>query len=399
MTAAQLAQSPASRNSLIVSEQTYLYIPSDPERIEPTVELLREKAVMCGVCSESRDAKLVMALHEALTNSVVHGNLEVPSHLKETGDDSFIRLLAERASDPRYAERVVDIYVDFDGVECTWTFTDQGPGFDYEAILARLTSEDPDLLLASGRGILMMHSLMDRLEYDDGGRTVRLTMKAESGRERRSHPRFSSNRATRVAPIRTDGSIDWDAAYDAVALDISQGGVSLLQRQMHEGGRILIAIPGQEKPVYIPAEVRHCRTLDDDMVELGCKFQLDLPAIPSVGDANEVADVLGKYLEHLESVHQQQHAQRAYPRVPFTERIAIHEDATGLEHCGFCRDLSRGGVSFLAKAKIAGMVTAEFTPPSAPAPLRVRTEIVRCTKLQEGFYDIGGKFISLVKSA
>ncbi len=59
----------------IAAEQTCLHIPSQPEWIAPTVEYLKNKAILCGACHESRANKLILALHEALTNSIVHGNL------------------------------------------------------------------------------------------------------------------------------------------------------------------------------------------------------------------------------------------------------------------------------------------------------------------------------------
>src|SRR5205085_7136906 len=84
----------------VVSERTRLRIPSRPECIPAFVELLKEKARLCGACHESRAGKLVLALHEALANAIVHGNLALSSELKERDDDAFARTLAERAAHP-----------------------------------------------------------------------------------------------------------------------------------------------------------------------------------------------------------------------------------------------------------------------------------------------------------
>src|SRR5262249_55510978 len=138
----------------VVGERSHLVIPSLPNWIEPTVEYLRQKAVLCGACQESRSGKLLIALHEAVTNAVVHGNLGVSSELKEQGNTAFAEALAQRAADPAYAERVVDILVEFEADVCRWIITDQGNGFDIERVLARCMSDDPEVLLSSGRGIL-----------------------------------------------------------------------------------------------------------------------------------------------------------------------------------------------------------------------------------------------------
>src|SRR5690242_19357716 len=115
-------QSP-SLPAAVAAEQTYLQIPSHPEWIAPTVEYLREKAVLCGACHPSRAHKLTLALHEALTNSVIHGNLELPSELKEESGNSFAEALAARAADPRFGQRPVEMRVDYDGACCRWTLT------------------------------------------------------------------------------------------------------------------------------------------------------------------------------------------------------------------------------------------------------------------------------------
>src|SRR5437660_9743486 len=104
--------------SLVLTEQMQLCLPSRPDWIEATVEFLRRKAVLCGACEESRAGKLMVALHEALSNAIVHGNLELSSELKEQGDNSFAEALAHRVSDPRLAERVVDVVMDYDGDGC-----------------------------------------------------------------------------------------------------------------------------------------------------------------------------------------------------------------------------------------------------------------------------------------
>src|SRR5947208_11431792 len=121
----------------IASEQIHLCLPSRPDWIEACAEYLRQRAVLSGACQESRSGKLLVALHEAISNAVVHGNLELSSELKERGDNAFAEALAARAADPRFASRTVDVLVDYDGERCRWVITDQGKGFDAERKLGR----------------------------------------------------------------------------------------------------------------------------------------------------------------------------------------------------------------------------------------------------------------------
>ena len=75
------------------------------------------------------------------------------------------------------AGRVVDIAGCFDGKVCEWIFTDQGKGFDVDAVLARCLSDDADMMFSSGRGILLMKAFVDDVRFELGGRRVMLTLK------------------------------------------------------------------------------------------------------------------------------------------------------------------------------------------------------------------------------
>src|SRR5262245_18012783 len=89
--------------------QIRLRVPSRLEWIEPTVDFLRRQAVSCGACLEAHAGKLALALHEALNNSVVHGNLEVSSELMERSNNAFAEALAQRSADPTFSARLVNV--------------------------------------------------------------------------------------------------------------------------------------------------------------------------------------------------------------------------------------------------------------------------------------------------
>src|SRR5947208_1986731 len=137
-----LTETPSLANR-VVTERTRLTIPSLPNWISPTVDYLHDRALSSGACKPSRSRKLLVALHEAITNAVVHGNLEVDSALKEQGPDTFAEALARNASNEALHSRVVEIIVDLDDDRCRWIITDQGKGFDVERVLKRCTSDDP----------------------------------------------------------------------------------------------------------------------------------------------------------------------------------------------------------------------------------------------------------------
>jgi anti-sigma regulatory factor (Ser/Thr protein kinase) len=380
--------------SLVQTDHTHLRLPSRPDWIEPTVEYLRARAVLCGACHESRAGKLLVALHEALSNAIVHGNLGVSSALKEQGD-SFAHALASRAADPRFAGRCVDVIVDYDGERCQWLIADEGEGFDVDAVLQRLESCDPEVLLASGRGILMMRSFLDRVHYEDGGRRCVLTMQRASGSERRGSSRLPANRPIHAVPIRSDGTVDWEAAYEAVSKNLSEDGVGLLQARLAATDRILIALATGGPPLYVPVEVRHCRPLGGNLFEVGCRFDSRAPAPAETGPREQAQQAIDSLLARLAAEQVAGDERRAHPRVVYTERVEVHLPGGAAPLAGFARDLSRGGLAFITTLPLPLRECVIRLPHHGEPPLGVRAEVVRCALVQEGFYDVGACFVGL----
>jgi anti-sigma regulatory factor (Ser/Thr protein kinase) len=187
-------------SSAALVDHYHLRIPSKPEWIAPTIDYLMDRAARCGAVQPSRAMKVRLALNEALTNSIIHGNLGISSKLKEESDSAFARAVAARCSDPSYAMRPVDIHVSYDGQRIRWVMTDQGEGFDVGAVLARLDEGSMDPLRPSGRGLMMMRAFLDELHYEEQGRRAILVLHRSSGSEKRKQPRWPSTAASAWRP-------------------------------------------------------------------------------------------------------------------------------------------------------------------------------------------------------
>lgn len=380
-------------NGSVLSERSCLRIPSRPEWIPSTIDFLKQKAQLCGVCQASRAGKLALALHEAITNAVVHGNLELSSDLKERDDDAFARALAERASNPHFTSRSVLIDVDYDGESCRWSFTDEGPGFDFQRYLNR--EPDPEaMFLSSGRGILLMKAFVDEVEYEQGGRKVTLTLRHSSGVEKRKRARQTLHQRVQVAPIRTDGSVDWQRVHDAVAHDVSETGVGLLQAQLATTDRVLLGVEVEGRTLYIPAQLRHCRAVGEGMVEVGCRFLTQQEPLPRIDDRPNVEDAIDRLLEERR-MPRSIDERRADRREVYTERIEIIGSPPRV---GFARDLSRGGIAFITTSPLPPEPFVLSLPQPDGGHLLVQAQVVRCVELTPGFYDIGARFLTLESS-
>ncbi len=385
----------------VLLERTHLTLPSQPHWIQPAVEYLQHKAILCGACSEARSRKLLLALHEALSNAIIHGNLEISSTLKEREDDAFLQALRERAADPIRASRVVDVVVHYEGDLCRWVITDQGAGFDVAKVLHQVTQEGPDALIASGRGIFLMQALMDDLKYEFGGRRVVLTMRRCLGDEKRREPRMPLHQPLHIAPIQADGSIDWSGSYNAISRNFSDTGVSLLQENLNAAQELLIGLSVNGEMMYLPAEIRHLRHMPAGIVELGCRFQTKITDRLALTeprlDANlsKVQDALAQMLERWRRPMSAAGEQRSFPRMPFTGKIEVLSAELDESVTGFAHDLSKGGVGFLCTVMLPTLITVVFQARESGPVLKVRCEVVRCQKMRDNFYEVGARFLHL----
>jgi serine/threonine-protein kinase RsbW len=120
---------------------------SDAGRIQAALEQVMRLVRLSG-CVSGQEIQVEMALHEALSNAVVHGNRRDP--------DKWVHVRC--ACDP---ERGVSIVV-----------RDEGHGFD----VARVSDPTNSEWLQSdhGLGILIMRSYMDEVWFEKGGTEVHL---------------------------------------------------------------------------------------------------------------------------------------------------------------------------------------------------------------------------------
>jgi anti-sigma regulatory factor (Ser/Thr protein kinase) len=158
-----------------------LRLENDRNRLPAVISYLQDAAAKFGLCEDREYARLGVALEEALLNALTHGNLEVSSELRQRDDGAFDRLIAERQTQEPYASRRIHVQCLFTKEAVTIRIRDEGPGFDPSKLPDPTNLEN--LLKPSGRGVLLMRSFMDRLEYNETGNEVTLTRFARSEEE------------------------------------------------------------------------------------------------------------------------------------------------------------------------------------------------------------------------
>lgn len=127
-------------------------IPSDVKYIEQVVDLATRECRELHLPPHKCSLNVPVALSEALSNAILRGN-------------------ANGKGKVRVRAVIRDDAVVFD-------ITDEGPDFDIDAKRVEPTPEN--VTREEGRGLFLMHRLMDRVEHiHKGGNVIRLTLRRE----------------------------------------------------------------------------------------------------------------------------------------------------------------------------------------------------------------------------
>ncbi len=126
---------------------TVLKIDSKIENVNLIEDLINEVCEKHNI-KEDQYGNVLIAMTEAVTNAIVHGN----------------------SSD---ASKSVEVAHKQEDNKLIFTVTDQGAGFDFDNLPDPTAPENIEK--PTGRGIFLMKSLADEVEFEQGGRTVELS--------------------------------------------------------------------------------------------------------------------------------------------------------------------------------------------------------------------------------
>lgn len=124
-----------------------------------------------GWLTPPRRADAEMCVHEAVSNAIVHGNLDI--HHGPSADsrvlDGFFKVVHRRLADRAHASRRVTVEALAGHDELCLRISDQGRGHN-----GQVPDGNGGLEAKSGRGLRIMGELADRMSFDDAGRTTSL---------------------------------------------------------------------------------------------------------------------------------------------------------------------------------------------------------------------------------
>jgi len=148
----------------------------DIELIKTLVRHFQEMLRCLPLGDETERLRVGIALHEALLNAYYRGNLEIGGTVPRRTSEDFTKLVDERRSQIPYSDRriYVDVTLDRESVKCV--VRDEGSGFDISQISATLSAEKAE---SGGRGIILMHTIMDEVHYNESGNEVTMIKRRE----------------------------------------------------------------------------------------------------------------------------------------------------------------------------------------------------------------------------
>jgi FixJ family two-component response regulator/anti-sigma regulatory factor (Ser/Thr protein kinase) len=153
---------------------------NDLSLIAPLVDRVQRGMIGMHLCSPAQRMHMGIALEEALINAMYHGNLELPTRrLREVRqllhEGKASDVVEERRQKLPYRDRKIQVAVDFTRNRAQFVVRDDGDGFDVAAQLPVSVEELDDTV--AGRGLILMKTFMDEVEFNQAGNEVHMSLK------------------------------------------------------------------------------------------------------------------------------------------------------------------------------------------------------------------------------
>lgn len=152
--------------------------------------------------SSNRYDKIHLALHEALVNGLIHGNLQISSELRQSARDfvEYSRVLNERLNNPAYAQKSVSIWATWNTKKLEIKIRDEGAGYAIAPVIQR----KPELTAKTGRGLRLIAGTADSCTIDDFGREITLSFMLDAAEHYQPEEPFTEEKKNKKNGIETD---------------------------------------------------------------------------------------------------------------------------------------------------------------------------------------------------
>ena len=174
----------------ITDEQIVIDVPNDFDYINTVINYIFSHLRARWLVTDEQLHDVKICLYEALSNALEHGNLGISgdekSSMLEVSQQAWKDFLGLRMRDPQYVDRRIRVHLQINEEFVQVAICDEGEGFDHRQ---RATLANPEeMFLSSGRGLLLIQSLMDEVSFNEKGNEVSLRKNRSNTGEPRSEP-------------------------------------------------------------------------------------------------------------------------------------------------------------------------------------------------------------------
>lgn len=155
------------------SSESHFNLTNDPALIAPLVAYLQDDLARIGFGDDQVRSHIGTALLEALSNAMIHGNLEVSSDLRIGDSTPYQQLIEERRHSEPWSTRHIHCSAKQSPSQVSYVIRDEGPGFDISQLPDPTRPET--MLKAQGRGLFLIHAFMDEVRHNEAGNQIELT--------------------------------------------------------------------------------------------------------------------------------------------------------------------------------------------------------------------------------
>jgi CheY-like chemotaxis protein/anti-sigma regulatory factor (Ser/Thr protein kinase) len=167
-------------NECWMQTESFFRMPNDLGTIAALISLLQENLTRMRVCDENGLIRVAVALREAMSNAILHGNLEISSAQREQDGNSYYGLMEQRRKEEPYDDRFVHVIAKESRSEAMYIIRDEGQGFDPSGLPD--PTDPANLENVSGRGLLLIRTFMDEVSHNKKGNEITMIKRCDRPR-------------------------------------------------------------------------------------------------------------------------------------------------------------------------------------------------------------------------
>ncbi len=156
----------------LTSSDSQFVLGNNASDVTHLISHLLDTATSMKLLSGQQRIQVGIALQEALSNAIHHGNLELDSELRQIDERNYYSLADQRRRLQPYASRKVHVDARLSRSKLSFVIADEGPGFDVSRVLD--PTADVNLDRIGGRGLLLIRNFMDDVSYNESGNQITL---------------------------------------------------------------------------------------------------------------------------------------------------------------------------------------------------------------------------------